>query len=279
VAADVLADRRIGPAERGRWSPLNAAGLVAELDRLHDLDVNFDDADGPRGADDPRWHVDSGLADLGTEVAGPPTPGGAFDTACALVRDYEFTDHRLIRGIYRPAGPLLGRDMLLEGRFLALRFYLGVRVTAVVDETREGPDGPLRVWGWTYRTLDGHLEQGTLTYEITKDLGSGAVTFGIHAFSRRAPIPNPLVRMGFGVFGRSTQLSFYQRAGRRMHRLVTGHSPGDPLPRPAPLLGDVVIAPSASRTRPWDPLALPVTHPGTRPGRAGVRRDSAADRA
>jgi uncharacterized protein (UPF0548 family) len=195
------------------------------------------------------------------------------------VRDYEFTDHRLIRGIYRPAEPLLGRDMLLEGRFLALRFYLGVRVTGVVDEAREGPDGPQRVWGWTYRTLDGHLEQGTLTYEVTKDLGSGAVTFGLHAYSRRAPIPNPVVRMGFHMFGRPTQLSFYQRVGRRMNRLVDEHRPGDPLPQPVRLLGDVVMAPSASRTRPWDPLALPLTHPGTRPGRRLFPRDSEADRA
>lgn len=240
---------------------------------MRDLDVNYDEADGPRSAGDPRWHVDSGVADLGRERPGPPEPGGIFESACVMVRDYEFTDHRLIRGIFRPADPLLGRDMLLEGRFLALRFYLGVRVTGVVDDRRDGPAGPQRVWGWTYQTLDGHLEQGKLTYEVVKDLDTGAVTFGIHAYSRRAPIDSAVVRFGFHLFGRPTQLSFYRRAGRRMHRLVSARTLGDPLPHPAPLLGDVVIAPSASRTRPWDPLALPVTHPGRRPRRRADTTD------
>lgn len=45
--------------------------------------------------------------------------------------------------------------MLLEGRFWILRFYLGVRVIGVIDETRETAHGPERVWGWCYQTLQG----------------------------------------------------------------------------------------------------------------------------
>ena len=63
-------------------------------------------------------------------------PGAAWEIACALVRRYEFTDPRLVRAVYSSAAGLLGRDMLLEGRFLWLRFYLGVRITGVADETR-----------------------------------------------------------------------------------------------------------------------------------------------
>jgi uncharacterized protein (UPF0548 family) len=257
-----VADRGLGGPRRDGRPALNAAGLATELDSLRSLGVNYDEAQAPRGRTDPCWHVDAGYADLGTEATGPPVPGDVFETACALVRDYEFTDHRLVRGVFRPADDLLGRDMLLEARFLALRFYLGVRVTAVVDGTRDGPGGPQRVWGWTYQTLDGHLEQGRLTYEVAKDLETGRVRFGLEAYSRRAPIGNPLIRLGFRMFGRGTQLSFYRRVGRRMHDLVAAHEPGAALPHPVPLVDGVVIAPSASRTRPWDPLAVPVRHPG-----------------
>ncbi|AEA25309.1 DUF1990 domain-containing protein [Pseudonocardia benzenivorans] len=241
---------------------MNARGLVTELDRLAELAVNYDESEAPRGPDDPDWHVDVASAQLGTEPPGDPVPGGIFESACVLVRDYEFSDHRLIRGVFRPADELLGRNMLLEGRFLFLRFYLGVRVTAVVDGTRECPDGPQRVWGWTYQTLDGHLEQGKLTYEVVKDLTTGVVCFRLDAYSRRAPIENPVLRTGFQVFGRRTQLDFYRRVGQRMHDLLAAHEAGAPLPHPARLAGDVVLAPSASRMRPWDPFALPLRHPG-----------------
>ncbi len=40
--------------------------------------------------------------------------------------------------------------MLLEGRFFLLRFYMGVRITVLVDETRYGRH---KVWGWAYETL------------------------------------------------------------------------------------------------------------------------------
>ena len=88
--------------------------------------------------------------------------------------------------------------MLLEGRFCGLRFYLGVRVTGVIDETRDGDGGPERVWGWCYQTLQGHLEQGRLSYEVIKNQGTGQVTFHIAGYSRPASIPNPLVRWGSG---------------------------------------------------------------------------------
>nr|WP_239028518.1 DUF1990 family protein [Pseudonocardia acidicola] len=223
---------------------------------------NYDERDAPRRAGDPDWHVDSGHARLGEEPPGAPVPDGPWEAGCRLVRTYDFTDPRLLRGLYRPDDPLLGRDMLLEGRFLALRFYLGVRITDVVDAERAGPDGPERVWGWTYRTLDGHLEQGRLSYEVVKQLRTGAVTFWIHAYSRRAPIPNPVYRFGFRVFGRGTQLRFYHRAGQRMRALVEAHTAGTDTPGPAPLTDGVVIAPAAGRSRLWDPLALPVRHPG-----------------
>jgi hypothetical protein len=79
---------------------------------------------------------------LARERPGPPVPGQAWDTACALVRGYEFCEPRILRAVYRRGDDLLGRDMLLEGRFFGLRFHLGVRITEVIDETARAAGRP-----------------------------------------------------------------------------------------------------------------------------------------
>jgi len=135
-----------------------------------------------------HWHVDSGTARLGREGPGPPEHGGLWEAACRLVGEYEFADARILRGVYRRNSALLGRNMLLEGRFFGLRFYFGVRVTGVIDEERGAGDGPERVWGWCYQTLEGHLEQGRLSYEVIKHLTTGQVAFRVAGYSRPAPI-------------------------------------------------------------------------------------------
>jgi uncharacterized protein (UPF0548 family) len=68
----------------------------------------------------------------------------------------------------------------------------------------------VRVWGWYYRTLRGHLERGQMSYEVWKWLDTGAVEFRIAAVSQRAPVRNPLVRVGFALLGRREQLKFYR---------------------------------------------------------------------
>lgn len=75
--------------------------------------------------------------------------------------------------------------MLLEGRFFGLRFYLGVRITGVIDEERDAGDGPVRVWGWWYQTLQGHLEQGRLSYEVCR---AGARLTGLGLGEVRGPL-------------------------------------------------------------------------------------------
>jgi hypothetical protein len=110
--------------------------------------------------------------------------------------------------------------MLLELRFLGLRFDVGVRVGGVHDETREIGGRPVRVWGWSYRTLQGHLEMGEMDYELWKWLDTGAVEFRIHRFSRPAPIANPVVRLGFRLFGRREQVRFARRACTRLLQLT-----------------------------------------------------------
>jgi uncharacterized protein (UPF0548 family) len=153
------------------------------------------------------------------------------------MRDYEFADPHIVRAIYHDDAPLEHRDMLLEARFHGLRFHFGVRVGGVRDDRCEIDGRPVRIWGWNYRTLQGHLEMGQMDYEVWKWLDSGEVQFRIHAFSRRAPGGNPIVRLGFRVFGRREQVRFARHACRRMAALTAAEL-GDDRGRPEPRMAD-----------------------------------------
>lgn len=226
----------------GRVHPAKA---LADLQRRT---VNYDPTPRQPHTSFQGFHVDATRTTLATEAPGPPIPGGAWEIACALVRDYQFVDPSILRGCYRAGAELLGRDMLLEGHFLVLRFLMGVRVTAVVDEQRQRDGSTEQVWGWTYQTLEGHLEEGELTYEVVKDLDTGVVEFVIHGYSRRASIRNPVVRLGFALFGRWTQVRFYRACGPRLRRLVEAMVAGTvpPPERPEADADGLVLAPTVA---------------------------------
>jgi uncharacterized protein (UPF0548 family) len=246
-----------------RESLLGSADEAAELAVLRHRQVNYDPARAPEdGRAEGHWHVDSVSAVIGHEPPGAPVPGGAWETGCVLVRRYEFAEPGILRAAYREDCDLDGRDMLLEGRFYGLRFYLGVRITRVIDETRDGDRGPERVWGWSYQTLQGHLEQGRLSYEVIKNLATGQVSFRVSGYSRMAPIPSPVVRLGFVLFGRWTQRRFYQAVLRRMRDLVQAAQRGAALPVPTVRASGIALAPSGATPHPLERLAWASRHPG-----------------
>jgi uncharacterized protein (UPF0548 family) len=205
-----------------------------ELYALHDKEINFDLSRRAELTREAGWNVDDYVQPLPAEAPGPPEPGGTWERARELMRDYEFADPDMVRAVYAPDSELEGRDMLLEARFWGLRFRFGVRVGAVVDETSESDGRPVRVWGWSYRTLQGHLEMGQMDYELWKWLDTGEVEFRIHVVSRPARIRNPVIRLGFRLFGRPAQVRFARHACERMARLVTtgGGRSGRPGGRP-----------------------------------------------
>lgn len=234
---------------------LGHRGHLAALDRLRGRPVNFrEDELGGAG-----WHHDEVRHDLGGERPGDPEPGGRWEIACRLVREYEFAAPEIIRAVYRRSAPLQGRDMVLEGRFLGLRFLMGVRVTEVIDTERAGADE--RVWGWSYDTLQGHLERGRMTYEVVKHRPTGRVEFVLKGRSQRADL-GPVLRLGWAMFGRATQLRFYRRCGEQLAHLVAEAAAGSPPPEPR-RDGDVVLAPSGVRPHPLEFLSAAHREPGT----------------
>ncbi len=243
----------------------HSARLRDTFAQLSSRDVNYRLAPGEEPSAATGWHLDSLCTTVGREMPGPPTAGGAWEIAVQLLRDYEFAEPGILRGLFRCDSELLGRDMLLEGRFYGLRFYMGVRVAALIDETPPDALRGRRVWGWCYDTLQGHLEEGRLTYEVVKQLDTGDVEFVISGFSRRAAITNPVIRLGFQLFGRWTQVRFYRRSSQRMHDLVQAGVSGAPMPVPIASPDDptLVIAPSDSTSKLVDRAAVKSHEPGT----------------
>ncbi|SCK07398.1 DUF1990 family protein [Streptomyces sp. WMMB 322] len=226
---------------------LHGDRALASLRALEGLDVNYRRAPtaGRSPAPGTGWFIDSLARSLPAEPPGAPTPGGTWETACRLVRDYRFAEPRILRSLFRADAPLPGRDMLLEARFCGLRFDMGVRVGSVTDETLGTGKRARRVWGWSYRTLQGHLEQGELHYQVVKHLHTGEVSFVITGYSRRAPVRNPVISLGFALFGRRTQRRFYRLSAARLDRLVRQELRGVPAPanESHPADGRFVIAP------------------------------------
>jgi uncharacterized protein (UPF0548 family) len=209
----------------GAREPLGDPRALRRLRALHDSAFNFDPPSLADADDRSGWKVDDYCQPLPTEAPGPPQPGGTWERAKRMMEDYEFADPRIVRAVYAPDSALEGRDMLLEARFWGLRFHFGVRVGGVFDETCEHDGRPGRVWGWSYRTLQGHLEMGQMDYALWKWLDDGSVEFRIRVVSRPARIPNPIVRLGFRLFGRRQQVRFARRACERMAEVPTAGSP------------------------------------------------------
>jgi hypothetical protein len=196
---------------------------IEALRALHDKPLNFDLADRASFTRESGWRIDDYCQPLPPEPPGPPEPDGTWERAKQLMLDYEFADPRIVRAIYAQDAELEGRDMLLEARlWRVIRFRFGVRVGGVVDQSSTQDGREVCLWGWSYRTLQDHLEMGQMDYRLCKWLDNGDVEFRIHVVSRPARIPNPIIRWGFRVLGRREQVRFARRACERMASLLAG---------------------------------------------------------
>jgi hypothetical protein len=174
------------------------------------------------------WHVDDFTQPLPSEPPGEPTEHGSWQTARRLARNYDFAEPSIVTAYFDPEHPLERRNMLLQLRFYGLSLWVGVRVGDVYDQVRRIGERSARVWGWSYRTLEGHVEEGQMDWQVWKWLDDGTVEFRIHAFSRATKRGNLLVRAAFRLIGRREQLRFLRQTCRRMARL-TAETLGMPL--------------------------------------------------
>lgn len=189
-----------------------------QLEAYAHTKVNYDVDTLMQGA---SWRVDDYATDLPAEPPGPAQADGPFAAAVEVLRNYRFPPPNLITGIFAPGQALENRIMVLRAQFLGFTFLFGVRVVDVVDEPhRATPAGPEQVWGYGYRTLEGHFERGQIDFSIHKNLATGAVQFRIHAVSQKGTIRNPFYWLGFKLFGRMLQRRFSRQSLVRMRRLV-----------------------------------------------------------
>jgi uncharacterized protein (UPF0548 family) len=192
--------------------------IAERLAELHDKKLNYD----PLAPHPPErgWRIDDYCEPLPPEAPGPPERGGSFAIAQTLLRDYKVADPHIVRAYYDQDAPLEGRDMLLELRFLLFRTYAGCRVGEITDEERAVDGRRVRIWGWPYRTLEGHVEQGEMSWEVWKWLDTGEVQFRIHSYARLTGAPNPITRLGLRLIGQRERHRYLSRACARVADLT-----------------------------------------------------------
>jgi uncharacterized protein (UPF0548 family) len=187
-----------------------SAGIQRRLAELARKPLNFDLAELADASVRPGWTTTDVCQPLPAEPPGMPLATGSWQIARWLMSGYEFADPSIVRAYYDADIPLERRNMLLRLR------ALGVRVGEVYERTRELGGRHARVWGWNYRTLEGHVEIGQMDWEVWKWLDDGHVEFRVHAVSRPARIPNPIVRLGFHLLRDRERAAFLDSTKRRM---------------------------------------------------------------
>ncbi|MCB2409776.1 DUF1990 domain-containing protein [Hymenobacter lucidus] len=193
----------------------------ARLESFGKAQVNFDLERTAEYTAENGWRIDDYEIELPSEQPGPPAEHGPWQAGQQILRNYTFPPSDLITGIFVPDAPLENRTMVLRAQFLFFTFWFGVRIGGVTDERRTLPDGTQeQVWGYNYRTLEGHFERGQIEFTIHKNLSTGRVVFHIHAFSQVGRIRNPFYWLGFRLFGRPLQRRFAHESLRRLREQV-----------------------------------------------------------
>jgi uncharacterized protein (UPF0548 family) len=197
------------PKVQRRLAELSSAGL------------NFNPAELRHADPTDGWVITDICQPLAEEPPGMPLERGSWRIATRLMRGYEFADPSIVRAYYDPDLPLQGRTMLLKLQALGLlHLFVGVRVGDVYEQTRSFDGYEARVWGWNYRTLEGHVEVGQMDWEVWKWLDSGRVEFRVHSISRTAQIANPFIRLGFHLLRGRERHAFLNSTLRRMRTFV-----------------------------------------------------------
>ena len=152
-------------------------GQKSRLDALNGLPLSPGVERGPQPGD----RRDSYERVVAHEAPGEPAPDGPYRVLARAVRAYEIFPPRLVSGVLPRAPVEAGDTYGICYHFLpGIDFFFGGRVTDAFD----GPAGDGWRAGFTFRTLQGHVELGEETFYVAKDGQSGAVRVGLRSWSR-----------------------------------------------------------------------------------------------
>jgi uncharacterized protein (UPF0548 family) len=195
----------------------SSARIQRRLAELARKPLNFDLASLAEASPRNGWTITDLCQPLPSESPGMPVKNGSWQIARRLMSGYEFADPSIVRAYYDPGVPLEQRNMLLKLRAFGFAYvFVGVRVGDVFERTQETGGRLARIWGWNYRTLDGHVEMGQMDWEVWKWLDDGRVQFRVHSVSRVARIPNPIIRLSFDLLRGRERQAFLNSTKERM---------------------------------------------------------------
>jgi uncharacterized protein (UPF0548 family) len=165
--------------------------------------------DGPRTTDNHDRHTML----MGIEPAGPPVADGPYRRVARAILEYRIFPPRLAERVVKRT-PLQVGDVvgLCYPLILGVRMFFASRVIDVFD----GPTEQGWRSGFTYRTLEGHVEIGEEIFAVEKNARTGEVTASLTAWSRPG---HWLTRIGY-PYARWCQIQAGKAALRFLRRVA-----------------------------------------------------------
>lgn len=201
-----------------RWlSGWTEEELVPRLDEARSQGRNYVAGAGEMTLE-AGWSQVHSVGLLGHEPPGPPRPDGIFERARKVLETFDFSDPRIVRWHFSADEPLRGRTVLLELKSLGqkLRYLCAVRVGGTRLEYGE----KCSVYGFSFETLEGHIEAGREWFLLKKDHQTGEVKFHIEAAWHPGEFPNWWSRLGFTLVGRRYQRAWHRLTHVRLRELT-----------------------------------------------------------
>jgi len=153
-----------------------------------------------------QYNLDHNRVRLGQGTA-------TFEHASAALFNWKMFDIGWVE-LLHPGGPVVpDQTVLVLARTFSLYSLSASRVIAVIDDD----SGHVRRRGFSYGTLEHHVERGEERFSIEHDLEDDSVSYDILAFS----IPqHPLARLGYPM-SRAAQRRFASDSKAAMLRAVS----------------------------------------------------------
>jgi len=198
--------------------------LEDRLGRVGERPKNFS-ASWPAMTVNRGWNHYLSKAVIARESPGKPLEAGPFRRAEVAIASFQFSNPTIVVAHFDADSRLLGRRMLLEMKALRSIHFLA---SVVVDEVRFEQQDGCHTFGYRYDTLDGHIEQGSEWFLLTKDIETGEVSFKIEAAWKPGQFPNWWSRVGFRWLGAYYQRRWHQDAHWRLWGIAHGGMTANP---------------------------------------------------